>query len=94
MSSVPVSFVTRAFVRGGSTQAAPLAPSGQPAARVWYRRGTDVPRCSAKDTELTDGKGAIRGLSSKLSMPGREQDQISVVYKFGGSSVRDASRMR
>ena len=27
-------------------------------------------------------------------MPGDSQEQISVVYKFGGSSVRDAERMR
>lgn len=29
-----------------------------------------------------------------LRMPGQDCQQISVVYKFGGSSVRDAARMR
>eukprot|EP00798_Chlamydomonas_sp_ICE-L_P012551 gene12551-15773_t len=37
---------------------------------------------------------AVSPNSAKLPPPGQDCDQINIVYKFGGSSVRDAERMR
>ena len=41
------------------------------------------------------GRGPRRVLAvAALGLPGADRDELSIVYKFGGSSVADASRIR
>ncbi|KAI8477517.1 MAG: Aspartate/glutamate/uridylate kinase [Monoraphidium minutum] len=78
----PRMILGNAAARVALPMAAGRAPAGAHASRrAVQMRSTATPAPPAPAT-----KG--------LQAPGRSLDQVDVVYKFGGSSVRDAERMR
>lgn len=76
----------------GVPAAGARVPRGRRAHRLPSTR--PAPRGSAGPAPSTSGSRRGPGPAGALQQPGAGLAGVSVVYKFGGSSVRDAERMR
>ncbi|KAF8056140.1 AK1 [Scenedesmus sp. PABB004] len=80
-------------------QAAAIARPAAPARALQRRQGASPRQLAAAAPPRAHARRVAAASSPApgavaLQAPGQHLDQVNVVYKFGGSSVRDAERMR
>lgn len=59
-----------------------------------HASGSAAPSRPSRHALAVSASAPAAPAPQKLQMPGKSVSQVNVVYKFGGSSVRDAERMR